>query len=383
MRKNECIAMLLAGGQGSRLKALTKNIAKPAVSFGGKYRIIDFSLSNCANSNISTVGVLTQYRPFALNSYIGSGAAWDLNGREGGAFILPPYETQTGGAWYAGTADAIYRNIEFINQYDADYVLILSGDHIYRMDYEDMLNTHKKNKADLTVSVKPVEWEEASRFGILTADEEGRIVKFTEKPPKPDSNLASMGIYIFNKDVLLKALVEDAEDENSDHDFGKNIIPKLLSEGKRLYTYEFDGYWKDVGTVESYHETCMGLLEEKPEFILDDPTAPIMSNANIYSSQVIGPDADIQQSLVANGCHIKGKCEHSIISVGCTVEEGAYVKDSILLPGVTIEKEAKVFNSVVGENSVVKQNVVFGSDEEGAEIQLIGNAEIYSGGGAE
>ena len=383
MRKNECIAMLLAGGQGSRLKALTKNIAKPAVSFGGKYRIIDFSLSNCANSNISTVGVLTQYRPFALNSYIGSGAAWDLNGREGGAFILPPYETQTGGAWYAGTADAIYRNIEFINQYDADYVLILSGDHIYRMDYEDMLNTHKKNEADLTVSVKPVEGEEASRFGILTADEEGRIVKFTEKPPKPDSNLASMGIYIFNKDVLLKAIVEDAEDENSDHDFGKNIIPKLLSEGKRLYTYEFDGYWKDVGTIESYHETGMGLLEEKPEFILDDPTAPIMSNANIYSSQVIGPDADIQQSLVANGCHIKGTCEHSIISVGCTVEEGAYVKDSILLPGVTIEKEAKVFNAVVGENSVVKQNVVFGSDEEGAEIQLIGNDEIYSGGGAE
>ena len=262
MKRNECIAMLLAGGQGSRLLALTKSIAKPAVSFGGKYRIIDFSLSNCANSGINTVGVLTQYRPFLLNSYISSGASWNLNSRDGGVFVLPPYETESGGSWYQGTADAIFRNIEFLNLYDSEYVLILSGDHLYRMDYRKMLENHKAKGADLSVSVIQVPWEDASRFGIITADDEGRIVKFTEKPAEPDSNLASMGIYIFNKDVLVKALIEDSTDETSDHDFGKNIIPKLLAEGKNLFTYEFSGFWKDVGTIPAYHETSMELLDE-------------------------------------------------------------------------------------------------------------------------
>ncbi|MBQ6294552.1 MAG: NTP transferase domain-containing protein, partial [Firmicutes bacterium] len=264
MRKKEILAMLLAGGQGSRLGALTKTIAKPAVSFGGKYRIIDFSLSNCANSHIDTVGVLTQYRPYLLNSYIGTGSAWGLDARDGGVSILPPYATESGGQWYAGTADAIYQNLNYIDLYDPKYVLILSGDHLYRMNYQEMLRCHKENNADLTISVMKVPMEEASRFGIMTADETGRIVKFAEKPKQPESDLASMGIYIFNKDVLEKALIEDSEDASSDHDFGKNIIPKLLGEGKRLFCYEFSGFWMDVGTISSFHETSMSLLEEKP-----------------------------------------------------------------------------------------------------------------------
>lgn len=280
MSKKECIAMLLAGGQGSRLGALTQKIAKPAVSFGGKFRIIDFSLSNCSNSGIDTVGVLTQYRPYLLHAYVGSGEAWDLDSRDGGVSILPPYETQTGGAWYAGTADAITQNLDYIKANDPKYVLILSGDHLYRMDYRKMLKTHIENNADLTVSVMPVPWEEASRFGILTTDpEDGRITKFTEKPDKPDSNLASMGIYIFSADVLIEALEEDALDQRSSHDFGKDIIPKLLGEGKRLYSYEFHGFWKDVGTIASFHETSMDLLGNNPEFDLFDKHFPIMSTS--------------------------------------------------------------------------------------------------------
>ncbi len=268
--------MLLAEGQGSRLGALTQKIAKPAVSFGGKFRIIDFSLSNCSNSGIDTVGVLTQYRPYLLHAYVGSGEAWDLDSRDGGVSILPPYETQTGGAWYAGTADAITQNLDYIKANDPKYVLILSGDHLYRMDYRKMLKTHIENNADLTVSVMPVPWEEASRFGILTTDpEDGRITKFTEKPEKPDSNLASMGIYIFSADVLIEALEEDALDQRSSHDFGKDIIPKLLGEGKRLYSYEFHGFWKDVGTIASFHETSMDLLGDEPEFDLFDKHFPI------------------------------------------------------------------------------------------------------------
>ena len=258
-RRKKCIAMLLAGGQGSRLGALTKDIAKPAVSFGGKYRIIDFSLSNCANSGIDTVGVLTQYRPFELNSYVGDGEAWDFSSVDGGVYILPPYETQTGGKWYKGTADAIYRNLDFLRKFNADYVLILSGDHLYRMNYNDMLKNHIKKGAVATISVMEVLWEEASRFGILSTDEEGRVTKFAEKPKKPESNLASMGIYIFNTDVLIDKLIEDADDEESSHDFGKNIIPKLLKENEYVNAYRFDGFWKDVGTIESYYETNMQL----------------------------------------------------------------------------------------------------------------------------
>ena len=250
MKEKECIAMLLAGGQGSRLGALTKTIAKPAVSFGGKYRIIDFSLSNCANSNIDTVGVLTQYRPYQLNTYIGTGSAWGLDTSSGGVAILPPYATESGGRWYEGTADAIFRNLDYIRLYHPKYVLILSGDHLYRMDYQKMLQRHIEKQADLTISVMQVPIEEASRFGIMTAEEDGRIVKFSEKPKEPDSNLASMGIYIFSADVLEQALIADSTDELSEHDFGKNIIPKLLAEGERLYTYEFSGFWKDVGTIQ-------------------------------------------------------------------------------------------------------------------------------------
>ena len=267
MSKKECIAMLLAGGQGSRLGALTSNVAKPAVSFGGKFRIIDFALSNCANSGINTVGVLTQYRPYLLHSYIGTGEAWNLDERGGGVAILPPFATQTGGAWYEGTADAVTQNLGYIEQNDPEYVLILSGDQLYRMDYSDMLATHKANNADLTIAVMPVPWEEASRFGILTADPDGRITKFSEKPKKPDSNLASMGIYIFNADLLVNTLREDANDQNSSHDFGGDIIPKLLADGKRLFTYKFEGFWRDVGTISRRAWTCSG------------PTPPSTSSA--------------------------------------------------------------------------------------------------------
>ena len=278
MSKKECIAMLLAGGQGSRLGALTSNVAKPAVSFGGKFRIIDFALSNCANSGITTVGVLTQYRPYLLHSYIGTGEAWNLDERNGGVSILPPYATQTGGAWYEGTADAVTQNLGYIETNDPEYVLILSGDQLYRMDYDDMLATHKANNADLTIAVMPVPWEEASRFGILTAEDDGRITKFSEKPKKPDSNLASMGIYIFNADLLVETLKEDANDQNSSHDFGGDIIPKLLADGKRLFTYKFEGFWRDVGTISSYHETSMDLLGPNPAFF-SAPTPPLTSSA--------------------------------------------------------------------------------------------------------
>ena len=294
MSKKECIAMLLAGGQGSRLGALTKDVAKPAVSFGGKYRIIDFALSNCANSDINTVGVLTQYRPYLLHSYLGTGDAWNLNESGGGVSILPPYATQAGGAWYAGTADAVTQNIGFIEQNDPEYVLILSGDQLYSMDYQKMLENHKRHNADLTVAVMPVPWEEASRFGIITQDDDERILKFTEKPNKPDSNLASMGIYVFNTQLLVDTLRADAIDQTSEHDFGNDIIPKLLADGKRLYTYEYNGFWRDVGTISSYHETSMDLLGTNPDFDLFDTRVPIMSNVSTRPPAYVGPDGSIE-----------------------------------------------------------------------------------------
>lgn len=376
MKKKECIAMLLAGGQGSRLGALTKRIAKPAVSFGGKYRIIDFSLSNCASSGIDTVGVLTQYRPFLLNSYISSGKSWDLNSCDGGIFVLPPYATEDGGRWYKGTADAISQNIEFMDIYDSEYVLILSGDHLYRMNYQLMLKEHVKNNADLTVSVIPVEWKDASRFGIITADEEGRIQKFTEKPKKPDSNLASMGIYIFKKDVLVKALKEDSVDENSSHDFGKNIIPKLLGEGKRLFCYEFEGFWRDVGTIPEYYETNMSFLAPNPPFVLDSAEFQVMSNSNIYPPQYIGKEANLSESIVCNACAVLGNVKHSILSTGSYVGEGAIVKDSVLLPGARVEPGAQVYRSILGENSVIKEGVVLGKDDPEADIEVIANNKV-------
>lgn len=380
MSKKECIAMLLAGGQGSRLGALTSNVAKPAVSFGGKFRIIDFALSNCANSNVNTVGVLTQYRPYLLHSYIGTGEAWNLDERDGGVSILPPYATQTGGAWYEGTADAVTQNIGYIEQNDPEYVLILSGDQLYRMDYADMLATHKKNNADLTIAVMPEPWEEAARFGIITADDEGRITKFTEKPKKPDSNLASMGIYIFTTDLLLEALREDAVDQTSEHDFGKNIIPKLLGDGKRLYTYEFNGFWRDVGTISSYHETSMDLLGPNPEFDIYDDEFPIMSNASTRPPSFVGRNGEVEDCLVSNGCRIFGKAQHSIISTDAYIGERATVVDSVLLPGAVVKDGAHVVRAILGENAVVEENVNLGSIDTTKDTAVIGNDVVVGKG---
>lgn len=380
MSKKECIAMLLAGGQGSRLGALTSNVAKPAVSFGGKFRIIDFALSNCANSDVTTVGVLTQYRPYLLHSYIGTGEAWNLDERDGGVSILPPYATQTGGAWYEGTADAVTQNIGYIEQNDPEYVLILSGDQLYRMDYAEMLETHKKNNADLTIAVMPVPWEEASRFGIITTDEEGRITKFTEKPKKPDSNLASMGIYIFTTDLLLAALREDAVDQTSEHDFGKNIIPKLLDDGKRLYAYEFNGFWRDVGTISSYHETSMDLLGPNPAFDIFDEKFPIMSNASTRPPSFVGRNGEVEDCLVSNGCRILGKAKHSIISTDAVIGERATVVDSVLLPGAVVKDGAHVVRAILGENSVVEENVNLGSVDMTKDTAVIGNDVVVGKG---
>ena len=385
MQQQECVAMLLAGGQGSRLGALTKNIAKPAVAFGGKYRIIDFSLSNCTNSNINTVGVLTQYKPLLLNSYIGTGAAWDLDDAYGGVFVLPPYATETGGQWYRGTADAVFRNMDFIDSYHPEYVLIISGDHLYKMDYSRMLDFHKQSGADLTISVMEVAWEEASRFGILTADETGKISRFTEKPKEPDSNLASMGIYIFNWPVLREALLKDEADPDSDHDFGKNVIPFLLKENKKLYAYTFTGYWKDVGTIDSYYQTNMELLEQNPSFDIFDDDMRVFSNSNLYPPHYIGPDASIDNSLVCNGSRILGQAKNSILSFNVFIGEGACVTDSILLPGAMVMEGAQVCRSIIGENSVVPAGSSLGS-RDSEEITVIGDnitaEDIEAKGGA-
>lgn len=381
MSKKECIAMLLAGGQGSRLGALTSKIAKPAVSFGGKFRIIDFSLSNCANSGIDTVGVLTQYRPYLLNSYVGSGEAWDLDERGAGVSILPPYATQEGGSWYAGTADAVAQNIGYIKEHDPEYVLILSGDHLYRMDYRKMLKTHIEHNADLTISVMPVPWEEASRFGIITKDpEDDRILKFTEKPEKPDSNLASMGIYIFSTKLLLDALEEDALDARSSHDFGKDVIPKLLADDCRLFCYEFHGFWKDVGTISSFHETSMDLLGENPEFDLFDKNFPIMSNVTTRPPHYIGPNARVEDCLISNGCKVFGNVRHSIVSTDCVIDERAVVEDSVLLPGARVKAGAHVARAILGENSVVEEDVKLGSVDVTKDTAVVGNDVVIGKG---
>ena len=377
MGKKECIAMLLAGGRGSRLKELTSKVAKPAVSFGGKYHIIDFPLSNCANSGINTVGVLTQYRPYELHQYVGSGEAWDLNERGSGVSVLPPFETQSGASWYAGTADAITQNLDYVKANDPEYVLILSGDHLYRMDYADMLANHKANDADLTVSVMPVPWEEASRFGILTTDPaDGRIVKFTEKPAEPDSNLASMGIYIFTASTLIKALEEDAVNPDSSHDFGNDIIPKLLGEGKRLFTYEFRGYWKDVGTIASYHEASMELLGDEPAFDPYQADFPVMSNISTLPPQYVGKNAVVEDCLVSNGVQIFGSVKHSIVSDGCYIGEGAVVEDAVLLPGSKILAGAQVARAILGDNAVVEEGVAFGSADPSQDIAVAGNDDV-------
>ena len=377
----EMIAMILAGGQGSRLYALTQKLAKPAVPFGGKYRIIDFPLSNCVNSDIDTVGILTQYQPLVLNEYIGNGQPWDLDRLYGGVHTLPPYEQAKGTDWYKGTANAIYQNINFLETYDPEYVLILSGDHLYRMDYRKMLESHIAHDADLTVSVMPVAWEEASRFGIITANpDDGRIEKFTEKPEKPDSNLASMGIYIFSTQVLLDALEADALDQRSSHDFGKDIIPTLLDDGKRLFTYEFNGFWKDVGTIASYHETSMDLLGPDPEFDLFDKNFPIMSNDSTRPPHFIGPDGRLDDCLVSNGCRIYGTARHSILSTDCIVGERAIVEDSVLLPGAWVKDGAHVVRAILGENAVVEEGAKLGSVDGTRDTAVVGNDVVIGKG---
>ena len=378
MSKKECVAMLLAGGQGSRLGVLTSDVAKPAVSFGGKFRIIDFPLSNCANSGIDTVGVLTQYRPYLLHSYIGTGEAWNLDERGGGVSILPPFATQTGGSWYAGTADAVTQNLGYLKQNDPEYVLILSGDQLYRMDYHDMLQCHKDNNADLTVAVMPVPWEEASRFGIMNCDDEGRILEFVEKPKEPKSNLASMGIYIFTADLLIKTLEEDAVDPNSSHDFGGDIIPKLLADGKRLFTYKFEGFWRDVGTISSYLETSMDLLGSEPAFDIYTNEFPIMSNSSTRPPAFYGPNAEVEDCLIDNGAQIFGKVTRSILAHDVYVGAGAEVEQAVLLPGARIEAGAKVVNAILGDKVVVEAGATLGSLD--ADTATVGNGDVVRKG---
>lgn len=364
MKNKECIAMILAGGQGSRLGVLTHTLAKPAVQFGGKYRIIDFPLTNCALSGIDTVGVLTQYKPLELNTYIGSGQPWDLDHTDGGVFLLPPYMKEKQGEWYKGTANAIYQNIEFIDKFNPKYVLILSGDHIYKMNYSKMLNFHKRKGADCTIAMISVPIEEASRFGILSTDETGKIVGFEEKPAQPKSNTASMGIYVFTWDVLRKQLIADEEDLSSSNDFGKNVIPRMLNEGNAMYGYSFEGYWKDVGTVESLWQSNMDLLDDDSLDLYNDDW-PILSKSPLESSHFMGAHCEISNSFVTEGCYIDGAVRHSIIFDGVSVEEGAEVVNSILMSGVTVCKGAKIRNSIVAGNSVIGQRATVGvTDDE-------------------
>ena len=361
-QKKRCIAMLLAGGQGSRLKVLTENTAKPAVPFGGKYRIIDFPLSNCVNSGIDTVGILTQYQPLELNEYIGNGQPWGLNKAHSRAQVLPPYERHDKkSGWYKGTANAIYQNIDFIERYSPDYVVILSGDHIYKMDYAAMVAYHEKNNASCTIAVRTVPLKEASRFGILNTNPDNTIYEFEEKPKVPKSTNASMGIYVFNWEVLRAALIADEEDENSSNDFGKNIIPNLLNQGHKMMAYNFDGYWKDVGTIDSLWEANMELLGREPEFdIRGDERAKIYARNNALPSSYIDENAKTVNCFIAEGSEIYGSVTHSIISIGCTVGKGAVVEDSVVMPGVTIEPGAIVRHAILGENSRVGRNAVVG-----------------------
>lgn len=355
--KKEMVAMVLAGGQGSRLKLLTKNNAKPAVPFGGKYRIIDFPLSNCTNSGIDTVGVLIQYKPQILNNYIGIGRAWDLDRNFGGISLLPPYMQENGGRWYKGTANSIYQNMDFIDEYDPEYVLILSGDHIYKMDYNEMLKYHKSHNADATIAVIEVSLEEASRFGIMNVREDKQIYEFEEKPAHPKSTLASMGIYIFNWKTLKKALIEDEANPNSSNDFGKDIIPKLLGENCKLMAYPFKGYWKDVGTIESLWEANMDLINKDVDFDIYDKNWRIYSQAPNKPGQVIGDNAKIKNSLITEGCVIKGEVENSVLFSGVYIEEGAKVTNSVIMCDTRICKNSKVDRAIFGRKVLVKENL--------------------------
>ena len=377
--KKECIAMLLAGGQGSRLYDLTKKIAKPAVSFGGKYKIIDFPLSNCINSGIDTVGVLTQYQPLALNEYVCNGAPWDLDRMRGGLSVLPPYQGSKSSDWYKGTANAIYQNINFIKQYDPDYVLILSGDHIYRMDYRKMLDAHKATGAACTVATITVPMEEASRFGICNTNPDGSIYEFEEKPKQPKNNQASMGIYIFNTKLLIKYLEEDEANPESSNDFGKNIIPAFLNNGEKLFSYGFEGYWKDVGTISSLWEANMDLIGDDPILNPVDRNFKIYSKNNARAPQYLGSKSNVTNSLISEGCRIYGTVENSVLSGGVIVEEGAIVKDSVIMDDVHIKKGAKVFTSIIDADAVIEEGITVGKDGAGKDnIAVIANGSIVS-----
>ena len=365
--KKEWIAMLLAGGQGSRLYALTRDIAKPAVPFGGKYRIIDFPLSNCVNSGIDTVGVLTQYQPLQLNEYLGNGQPWDLDRIHGGVYVLPPYQKIANSDWYTGTANAIYQNINFINRYAPEYVVILSGDHIYKMDYSKMLEFHKEKQADCTIAVMEVPWEEASRFGIMACDEDKKIYEFAEKPKEPKSNLASMGIYIFTWSKLKKYLEEDEANPESENDFGKNVIPAMLQNNEQMYAYAFQGYWKDVGTIDSLWEANMDLLDPNVPLDLYDDAWKIYARNPVMPPQYVAEGAVTQNSMISEGCIVEGDVDFSILFAGVTVEKGAVVHDSIIMPGSVIKAGAVVEYSIVAENVVVGENAQVGDRPENIE----------------
>ncbi|MBR2498210.1 MAG: glucose-1-phosphate adenylyltransferase [Clostridia bacterium] len=387
MRKKKCVAMLLAGGQGSRLYALTNNIAKPAVSFGGKYRIIDFPLSNCVNSGIDTVGVLTQYQPMILNNYIGNGQPWDLDRNFGGVHILPPYQGKNSSDWYKGTANAIYQNIRFMSQYNPDYVLVLSGDHIYKMNYALMLNYHILNNADCTIAAINVPIEEASRFGVLNTNADGSIYEFEEKPKKPKSTLASMGIYIFSAEKLYKYLEEDNANPNSSNDFGKDILPKMLADGQKMMAYEFEGYWKDVGTIDSLFEANMDLLGDNPKFDVGDNSWKIQSRSPLAPPHFIGEGAKVDNSIIMSGCEIFGTVENSILSSDVIVKKGAVVKNSIIMGDVKIEEDAVIEYSIIDENVSISKNARVGqpkTDNKGIAVigrnTVIGKDAIVEGG---
>lgn len=379
MKSKECVAMILAGGQGSRLGILTKDVAKPAVPFGGKYRIIDFPLSNCTHSGISTVGVLTQYQPLELNTYIGNGQPWDLDRYDGGVYVLPPYVSAEKGEWYKGTANAIYQNIGFISKFDPEYVAVLSGDHIYKMDYSQMIKAHKKAGAAATIAVIEVPWDEAPRFGIMNTDEDMNIVEFEEKPAKPKSNLASMGVYVFTWSVLKKYLIADENDPKSDNDFGKNIIPKMLGDGNKMLAYRFDGYWKDVGTIQSLWEANMNLLAENPGYLLDDDDWKIFSRNPAMPPHYLSPESRVKNCYITEGCEIEGDVENCVIFEGVKVEKGAVVRDSVLFPCCTIKADSVVNKSMIGTNAYIGEGAVVGSDDEDA-IADFYNTKICSDG---
>ena len=366
MMKKEMIAMLLAGGQGSRLGVLTEKVAKPAVAFGGKYRIIDFPLSNCINSGIDTVGVLTQYQPLRLNTHIGIGIPWDLDRNEGGVTVLPPYEKSTSSEWYTGTANAIFQNLDYMEQYNPDYVLILSGDHIYKMDYEVMLDFHKANKADITIACMPVPIEEASRFGIMVTDETGRVTEFEEKPEKPSSNLASMGIYIFSWPVLKEALIA-LKDQNS-CDFGKHILPYCKEKGQRLFAYEYNGYWKDVGTLGSYWEANMELIDILPEFNLYEEFWKIYTRGDIIPPQYIAAEAVTDRCLIGEGAEIYGEVHHSVIGPNVVIEKGCVIRDSIIMRNSVVGEGTVMDKAIVAEDVVIGKNVTLGCGEEAPNV---------------